>query len=163
MPRGRTKTLKRVAAMRAARVVDHDEVLRLIREGFSQSEVGRRVGITRERVRQICAVHGVISVPGTVNHDLRDAIYENPSYTAKEFAAKFDVSESAVYFNARAIGVKLAQPSRPTPTTDRIRELAAKGLTVGEVAQALGIAQSSVSFSKRRYGIEFKRDGRRKN
>lgn len=138
---------------------DHDAAMALIADGVSMASVARQFGVTRERVRQICAQRGVVALSGHHDYDLREFIASHPDMSSREIAEQTGRNIGAVQYTARAIGVKL-EKKYPRPTADKIAALAATGMTDGEVARELGIRQSYVSLAKRRFGIVFLRDGR---
>lgn len=142
-----------------------DRVRALASVGHSQSSIATILGVSCERIRQICDRDGIETLPGNRDYDKEDAFLD-------AVAAGHHVSEAARIAGttsrgrmrdlARAAGIDLSKYKKPAPVTEEIRELAATGMTVKEVANALGISLPQVSQSKAKHGIVFLTDGRKK-
>ena len=44
-----------------------DRVISLAKDGISYSEIGKLVGLSRQRVSQICLKHGIVRRPAEIN------------------------------------------------------------------------------------------------
>ncbi len=136
-----------------------------LRMGFSQTETARALGVSQQAVDQWGKYNGVKFLPDhkkVIRKVVVDLIGSNhgQELTRSGVAEVIGVSVAAVDRAKRATGAKLKRQPMPRPTGEKIAALAAEGLTVGEVADKLGIPQPNVSQAKKRYGITFRRDAR---
>lgn len=116
---------------------NHDRIARirdLAAQGLSQSTIAIQEGISRERVRQICNRERIDTVPGGPDWDMRDRIAElaRDGLCASEIARRLGRDPSVVSAAAKSMGLPLPRFEKPAPVTDRIRQLAASGLTMRE-------------------------------
>ena len=135
----------------------------LASEGLSQATTAVALGVSRERIRQIANREGIDFLPGNVNWDLREKVagLNAQGICDREIAEQL----REPYQNVRLTRIKLGLPYiKPAPRwkhESAVREMAANGMTVSEVAAALGIHQSDVSRNKAKFSVKFV-DGRSK-
>lgn len=131
-----------------------EEVARLAKEGHSQSTIADMLGVSRERIRQICDRDGIATVTGKVNHDLKEKMQAcaDNGLTADETAQVLEMTLSAVRNFAYYNGIKLAK--RQT-NVDRYRVCAENGMTMAETARLFGIPQQQVWSECKRVGVVF--------
>lgn len=142
-------------------------------QGMSQAECARCLGVSREAVRRMANRYG-ISFRKAAPKDLKPVRAAVSAAMAAHGATVTDACEvlcsspATVRNLAKDSGFEIAPgPWKPksAPAMDalaeKVRGLAADGMTVNQVAEALKVHQSYVSLVKARYGIAFLRDGRR--
>jgi transposase-like protein len=136
-----------------------------LRMGLSMADTARAVGVSRQSVAQWAKYWGYKFRPDFQQCGA-NFIADMAQEAAKRGLLKSDlanvtgISFSRICAVVRRNGVAIKREPVPAPRAAQIRELAARGLTVSEVARELGIPQSDVSRAKKRWGIEFCRKGR---
>lgn len=130
-----------------------NKIRELAAEGLSQSLIADHMGVTRERIRQLCDREGIETAPGLRNVDMIEAVREcaekgmNYADTAKHLG----VTLSSVRGYAARYGIAFS----PTPRKwHRVKELAAQGLTTRAIADNLGISYLSVWRAAKAHGIQ---------
>jgi DNA-binding CsgD family transcriptional regulator len=133
--------------------------------GLSQAEAARELGVSREAVWLATKRYGIafVSQAARVLAPARRAAVADLArrgMTNHEIAAEAGVGIVTAIKHRKAAGIPCNRKPQAHPVVNQIAALAADGLTVSEVAAALGIARSNVSWIKKRHGIRFLRDGR---
>lgn len=146
------------------RKADPAEVARLADEGYSQAVVAEMLGVSRERIRQIADRDGIDFLPGNADYDTREKVAElhGRGLTDTEIAAEIGRDRQTAINFRRVLGLPVNKPPKRSKYEAAIREMAARGMTVGEVAVALGIPGPHVSMLKAKFNIPFIADGRAK-
>ena len=136
-----------------------EQVRALAAEGMSQSLIADYLGITRERVRQICNRHGIETLSGRIDWDLRDQMraLAADGKTIGEAAAVLDRSFGAIYMAAIRAGIEFAEPRY---LWHDIRDLAAEGLSLSECARKIGATAQNVWSVANAHGITFQKKPR---
>jgi DNA-binding CsgD family transcriptional regulator len=138
------------------RKADPARVADLAAEGYSQSTIATMLGVSRERIRQICSRDGIVTLPGNRNYDreakLLAIVQSGARMTAKEAAIAAGYSGTSTSSIFPRLGVA---PPRPVIWADRYRECAEAGMTLTETARQFGKPRSEVWNECRRKGITF--------
>ncbi len=134
---------------------DPDKIRDLAAEGHSQATIALFLGVSRERIRQICNRDGIETLSGHINHDLRDrileALNESPDCDTR-LAKRLGVSAVTVRANRIKMGLPKVDRSRRKP---QIQECADAGMTLAETGRKLGLSTQNVWTLARRWGIAF--------
>lgn len=147
----RSETYVAKLALAAARV---DRIRELAAQGYSQAMIGTLIGVSRERVRQICDRDGIETLNGQRDHDLSEKMRESAARgeTLAEFVAASGAPWATVRSKSRREGITFA------PTVfiwHQVRDNAAAGMTMTECAAAMGWSYQSVWTEARAHGITF--------
>lgn len=147
-----------------ARRADPAEVQRLADEGYSQITAAAMLGVSRERIRQIANRDGIEFLPGGIDYDTRERVTElhGTGMADAEIAVAIGRDRQIVTSFRRTLGLPCNKSPKRSKYEAAIREMAARGMTVGEVASALGITKPYVSHIKAKFSIPFHADGRAK-
>ena len=131
-------------------------------QGYSQATTASLLGVSREAVRLMANKYSIVFQSGRANVDRDDEMIrlhdEGKSQT--QIAAELQCNSSSVFQACRRMGISRNKHPRKSKWEAPVRALAAQGMTVGEVAAALGIGQPAVSRIKSALAIPFARDGR---
>lgn len=144
------------------RAVDVDKYRQCAAEGLSQATTATVMGVSRERVRQIANKHDIAFESGAIDYDLECDVlnlHAEGLYDA-EIARRLDRHPSTIAWVLKRNGLRGNKKPRTSKHEAAIRDLAAKGFTVKQVAAALEIHPSHVSKLKKRLNITFIADGR---
>lgn len=141
---------------------DPARVRDLAADGLSQSTIADILGVSRERIRQICDRDGIETLSGKVAWDRRDKLFHlsTSKMSAREaavLAGYAAVSAPAVFRRAG-----LVPPKRET-NADRYRECAAAGMTLTETARHFGHSVQMVWNESKRCGVVFTARHKRKS
>lgn len=145
---------------------DPARIRELAAEGLSQSTIADFLGVSRERIRQICDRDGIETISGKVDLDRREKLaqFSGTKMSAKEAAvlAGYAVGSASGVFRRAGI----APPKRET-NIDRYRECAEAGMTLTETARQFGRTIQQVWNEAKRGGVVFtarhRKDGPRKS
>lgn len=134
---------------------DPDRIRELAAEGLSQSTIASILGVSRERIRQICARDCIETVPGGRDYDLSDRMRDCAArgLTIQQAADELGRTVAGIYGKAKAEGITFAEPSR---RWHEIRDAAAEGLTITECARRMGWTYQNVFNEAKRHGIKFR-------
>lgn len=134
------------------RKADPDRVRQLAAEGHSQSTIALIVGVSRERIRQICDRDGIETVSGKVDWDRREKLAEfvGKNITAKDAAKAVGYSSGAAAFRSNGL-----PPPRREAWHDRYRGCAEVGMTLSETARKFGHSVQRVWIECKRAGVTF--------
>lgn len=126
----------------------------LASEGHSQSAIADILGVTRERIRQICNRDGIETLPGGIDYDLSDRMRDCAAkgMTIQEAAAALNRHAGNIFAKAKREGIEFAKPKF---RWHEIRDAAAEGLTITECARRMGWKTSHVWNEAKRNGIVF--------
>lgn len=133
----------------------HPEMIRaLAKEGHSQAVIAIMLGVSRERIRQICNRDGIETLPGGIDYDLSDRMVAcaERGLTIQQAAAELGRHVTTLYQKAGREGIKFAEPEF---RWHEIRAAAAEGLTMTECARRMGWPLQAVWNEARRHGIIF--------
>lgn len=141
--------------------IDQNEYRRLCEEGHSQATTARILGVSGEAVSKAAARLDLDFVSGKTNHAKDDRVraLHSQGMTISEIVAETGYTD--VSRRLKRLGITPNRKPLFSKWERPIRDLAAKGLVVSEVADQLGIAQSNVSALKAKFDIPFLRDGRK--
>lgn len=146
------------------------DVKRLHSEGATFGEIADKLGVSITVVRNVALKAGL-----RANKKERTSKYEaalrecaERGMNQTQAAMSLGVAQAVVSATAKRLGIAFvdgrANRKRSEAKVERIRNLAAMGLTVTQVAKEMGIHQADVSKIKKQYGIHFPVSGRlRKN
>lgn len=136
-----------------------NKIRELAAEGMSQSLIADHLGVTRERIRQLCNREGIETVSGLRDWDTIDALKEcaEKGMTRREAAEHTGIPVTAVYGYANRYALSFAQRRY---MWEEVRDLAAKGMTLTEVAKALNRPTSSIWNTAHEHGITFVKKSR---
>ncbi|MDH5797085.1 MAG: hypothetical protein OEZ19_00860 [Paracoccaceae bacterium] len=140
--------------------VDPSEVARLAAEGMSQATIAAALGVSRQRVNQICTRDGIETLFGGTDYDAMDKIavmHARGMFTA-EIAEALGETPMAVLVTLRRMG-KTPHHAYNRERVDLVKRLADQGFSQTEAANAIGIAQPSISRHAKKHSIKFA-DGR---
>ena len=139
--------------------VDVAELRRMADAGCTRTDAGRRLGVTREYVRQLLNKH---QIPMRNQQDEKRSRHPeimrmvSQGLTSPEVAEQTGVSVSTVYMVAKANGHRW--PDRTwIDYLPQLRALASEGKTLVQIANAIGKSWQSVARSAKRYGITIRR------
>ena len=140
---------------------DPARVRELAAEGLSQSTIADILGVSRERIRQICDRDGIETVSGKADWDRREKLaqFSGTKMSAKEAAVRAGYAAGSASDVFRRAGI--TPPKRET-NIDRYRECAEAGMTLTETARHLGHSVQTVRNEAKRCGIVFTARHRRK-
>lgn len=133
---------------------DPDRIRELAAEGLSQSTIASILGVSRERIRQICARDCIDTVPGGRDYDLSDRMRDCAArgLTIQQAADELGRTVAGIYGKAKAEGITFAAPAY---RWHEIRDAAAEGLTITQCARRMGYTAQHVWREARRNGIVF--------
>lgn len=151
--RQRNSNLRRFVKADPARIRE------LASEGHSQSTIASILGVSRERIRQICDRDGIETLPGLIDWDRRDKLdqFVGAKITAKEAARLAGYTNGAATFRMAGL-----EPPRKETNIDRYRECAEAGMTLAETSRKFGAPISQVWKECKRGGVVFTARHRRK-
>lgn len=137
------------------RKADPAMVRALAKEGHSQSTIASLLGVSRERIRQICNRDGIETTPGYHDADLSDRMLDCAArgLTIQQAAAELGRHVSSLYVKARREGIKFAEPEF---RWHEVRAAAEEGLTMTECARRMGWSTQCVWNEAKRHGIVFR-------
>lgn len=136
--------------------VQPDEIRRLADEGYSKSTIATLVGVSQERIRQICNRDGIVITTGHFDTDKREALLAlSGSQMTMAEAVKSVGYKGAGYLAKLFDEAGLPRPKARTQR-DAIREMAEAGLTLTATAKALGSTPQNVWTQANRIGVKFK-------
>ena len=140
---------------------DPARIRELAAEGLSQSTIADFLGVSRERIRQICDRDGIETVSGKADWDRREKLaqFSGAKMSAKEAAALAGYAPGSASDVFRRAGI--TPPTRET-NAERYRECAEAGMTLTETARHLGHSVQTVWNEAKRCGIVFTARHRRK-
>jgi len=140
---------------------DPARVRELAAEGLSRSTIADILGVSRERIRQICDRDGIETVSGKADWDRREKLaqFSGTKMSAKEAAVRAGYAAGSASDVFRRAGI--TPPKRET-NIDRYRECAEAGMTLTETARHLGHSVQTVRNEAKRCGIVFTARHRRK-
>lgn len=133
----------------------HPEMVRaLAKEGHSQAVIAIMLGVSRERIRQICNRDGIETLPGGIDYDLSDRMVAcaERGLTIQQAAEELGRRVSTLYYKAKNEGINFADPEF---RWHEIRAAAEEGLTMTECARRMGWSTQCVWSEARRHGIIF--------
>lgn len=140
---------------------DPARIRELAAEGLSQSTIADILGVSRERIRQICDRDGIETVSGNPDWDRRENLAQlsESKMSAREAAvlAGYAIGSASRVFRRAGI----APPKRET-NIDRYRECAEAGMTLTETARHCGASVTQVWNEARRCGVVFTARHKRK-
>lgn len=133
---------------------DPARIRELAAEGLSQSTIASILGVSRERIRQICVRDGIETMPGGRDHDLSDRMRDCAArgLTAQQAADELGRTVAGIYGKAKAEGITFAAP---TFRWHEIRDAAAEGLTITECARRMGWTPQQVWSQAKQHGVVF--------
>lgn len=136
------------------RKADPDLIRAMAAEGRSQSFIADLLGVSRERIRQICARDGIETLNGRRDYDLSDRMRDCAArgLTIQEAAKELGRYSSAIYQKAKAEGIVFAEPKF---RWHEVRDAAAEGLTATECARRMGWTPQNVWVEAKRNNITF--------
>lgn len=144
---------------------DPARIRELAAEGLSQSTIADFLGVSRERIRQICDRDGIETVSGKADWDRREKLaqFSGAKMSAKEAAVLAGYAAGSASDVFRRAGI--TPPMRET-NIDRYRECAEAGMTLTETARHFGVSVQQVWNEAKRCGFVFaarhRKDGPRK-
>ena len=126
----------------------------LASEGHSKSAIADILGVSSERIRQICNRDGIETLPGGIDYDLSDRMRECAAkgMTIQEAAAALKRHVGDIAGKAKREGIEFAKPKF---RWHEIRDAAAEGLTITECARRMGWKTAHVWNEAKRNGIVF--------
>ena len=133
---------------------DPEMIRALAKEGRSQAVIAIMLGVSRERIRQICYRDGIETLPGCIDYDLSDRMVAcaERGLTIQQAAEELGRNVATLYQKAGREGIKFAEPEF---RWHEIRAAAAEGLTKTECARRMGWTLQAVWNEARRHGIVF--------
>lgn len=136
------------------RKADPAVIRALAAEGHSQSTIASLIGVSRERIRQICNREAIATEPGNIDADLSDKMRQCAArgLTIQQAAAELGRHVSSLYVKARREGIKFAEPEF---RWHEVRAAAEEGLTMTECARRMGWSPQTVYNEAKRHGIVF--------
>ena len=136
------------------RKADPAVIRALAAEGHSQSTIASLLGVSRERIRQICNREAIATEPGNIDADLSDKMRHCAArgMTLQEAAEELGRSKASLYHKAKREGITFAEPKY---RWHQIRDAAAEGLTITECARRMGWLPHNVFSEAKRHGIVF--------
>lgn len=130
-------------------------IRKLAAEGMSKSTIAANIGISRERVRQICNRDGIETVSGMTDADLSDRMREcaGSGMTIQQAAQALGRTVGGMRGKAKREGIVFAEPAF---RWHEVRDAAAEGLTLTECARRMGWNTNCVWNEAKRRGIIFR-------
>lgn len=140
---------------------DPARIRELAAEGLSQSTIADFLGVSRERIRQICDRDEIETISGRADWDRREKLtqFAGAKMSAKEAAVRAGYAAGSASDVFRRAGI--TPPKRET-NAERYRECAEAGMTLTETARHLGHSVQTVWNEAKRCGIVFTARHRRK-
>jgi DNA-binding CsgD family transcriptional regulator len=132
-------------------------------EGLSQAATARRVGVSRQRVREVAQSAGIVFT--TIEQGGRAAIPRErvaacaaEGLSQAETARRLGVSYSAISRIAKTEGLDFVPGTGGQRRIDpaRLAACAAEGMTRTEAARALGFSAAAITYAARRDGLRFR-------
>jgi DNA-binding NarL/FixJ family response regulator len=139
------------------------EVIKLANNGMFEIDIARQLNVSRQRVNKILKTNNVISVrKETTKWTEREQALELlvKGVCDIDIAGAIGVHPKTVYLWRKEWQVAKSSRAKRSKYAAEIKEYAAEGLTVGQVAKRLGVASAIVSKVKKQFGITFMVDGR---
>ena len=134
-----------------------DRIAELAAQGFSQSTIGAILGVSRERIRQICNRDGIATVPGGIDYDGIDRaaaiVATGESMSISELAQRVGVALPTVSGWIRKGW--LDAPVEASKKWHGLRECAENGMTLSEAARHCGYTVQAAWGEAQRHGIRF--------
>lgn len=131
-----------------------DQMRAWAEEGISQSTMATFLGISRERVRQICKKRGITTLPGHADYDLREkvvAAIEGGAHVA-EAARMAGCSQPGASHILKRLGIK---PPKKHGLTDDIRDCIADGMSLAATARKLQRTPQVIWNTANSNGVRF--------
>ena len=130
-------------------------VMLLAAEGKSKAQISSILGVSHERIRQICIRHGIETLSGRINHDAREVLVKfsgRDDISVKDAARAAGLSEWGARRAYSSMGIC---PPKMKTNGEELRELAEAGLTLSEAARCLGCSPQNAWDKAKRLGIKF--------
>ena len=126
----------------------------LAAEGLSQTVIADHMGVSRERIRQICIREGIETMSGRVDWDALDAVLAaaDAGMTLRQTCAHTGLPHSHVRSLSRRRSIKFREPDRKW---HKLRDLASQGLSLSQCAREMGVTPQHVWSEAKRKGIVF--------
>ena len=133
---------------------DPQRIRALAAAGYSQSTIGLMLGVSRERIRQICNRDGIKTLSGLVDWDRREKLcaLADQKITAREAAIRAGYAPGSATNAFRAAGIA---PPKAETWPDRYLECAEVGMTLSETARHFGHSVQRVWTECHRAGVTF--------
>lgn len=132
-----------------------ERVRALAADGLSQATIAAELGVSRERIRQICNQHGIATISGARDLDGRAEVIDlhAEGLTAPEIAAETGRSGVLVRAWLREVGI---EPHRPHTMADDIQVCIEAGMTMSECARHLGKRVQVIYNAAKSRGLKFR-------
>ena len=129
-------------------------------QGYSKFATARLMGVSHQAVSDMADRHGIEFISGRVNRDAEIIRMHSEGKSGTETATDLRCPLGSVFQAYRRLGITPNKLPRKSKWEAPVRALAAQGMTVNEVAAALGTYASTVSLIKADFAVPFTRDGR---
>lgn len=132
-----------------------ERVRALAAEEMSQATIAAELGVSRERIRQICNRHGIATISGARDLDGRTEVIDlhAEGLTALEIAAETGRSDVVVRLWLREAGL---EPHRARTMADDIQVCIEAGMTMSECARHLDKRVQVIYNVAKRAGLKFR-------
>jgi transposase-like protein len=141
---------------------DHEAAVAMVKQGRTLTEVGAAFGVSGERIRQVCAKRGVVSVVRAARAEQyeRIASLRAAGASREEIAGQEGVSTCVVSAACRKHGVTDADLQRAAmaPFVEKVRE----GQSIRSVAMAAGVHPNVLAHWAKKAGVN-SRHGRHRD
>lgn len=136
------------------RKADPAVIRALAAEDHSQSTIASLLGVSRERIRQICNREAIATEPGNIDADLSDKMRQCAArgMTLQEAAEELGRRSGSLYRKAKREGITFPEPKY---RWHEIRDAAAEGLTIIQCARRMGWSPHNVWAEAKRHDIVF--------
>jgi transposase len=136
-----------------------ERVIQLVEEGKSGREIADIVGVSRQRVYDLCRVYKLplVKKRGVPNQERVSALHSE-GMSDREMAAAIGIHKLSVARIRKELGLSPNKASRrgapPRLTLDEVRAVIVKPVTMREQAAELGISMSTLQKYRLKIQIE---------